>query len=85
MFRAQVDNTLFLTLQLSNLLLLLSFSIRKHAFMASRTILSNFFEEQRTQNNPQYFSGLSRAFNPGLPTIFLETQEKITDSLFWIF
>ena len=64
MFRAQVDNTLFLTLQLSNLLLLLSFSIRKHTFMGSRTILSNFFEEQRTQNNPQYFSGLSRALSP---------------------
>ena len=64
MFRAQVDNTLFLTLQLSNLLLLLSFSIRKHTSMGSRTILSNFFEEQRTQNNPQYFSGLSRALSP---------------------
>ena len=64
MFRAQVDNTLFLTLQLSNLLLLLSFSIRKHTSMASRTILSNFFEEKRTQNNPQYFSGLSRALSP---------------------
>ena len=39
-------NTLFVTLQLSNLLLLLSFSIRKHTSMASRAILSNFFEEQ---------------------------------------
>ena len=37
--------------------------------MASRTILSNFFEEQRTQNHPQYLSGLSRAI---LPTAFLE-------------
>ena len=62
-------NTLFLTLQLSNLLLLLSFSIRKHTSMASRAILSNFFEEQRTQNNPQYFSGLPRALSP---TTFLE-------------
>ena len=34
-------NTLFLTLWLSNLLLLLSFSIRKHTSMASRTILLN--------------------------------------------
>ena len=29
--------------------------------MASRAILSNFCEEQRTQNHPQYLSGLSRA------------------------
>ena len=62
-------NTLFLTLQLSNLLLLLSFRIRKHTSMASRAILSNFFEEQRTQNNPQYFLGLSRALSL---TTFLE-------------
>ena len=34
-------NTLFLTLQLSNLLLLLSFSTRKHTYKASRVILSN--------------------------------------------
>ena len=39
-------NSLFLTLQLSNLLLLLSFSTRKHLSMVSRAILSNFFEEQ---------------------------------------
>ena len=39
-------NTLFLTLLLSNRLLLLSFSIRKHTPMACRAILSNFFEEQ---------------------------------------
>ena len=37
--------------------------------MASRAILSNFFEEQRTQNNPRYFSRLSRALSP---TTFLE-------------
>ena len=37
--------------------------------MASRAILSNFFEEQWTQNRTQYLSGLSRAF---LPTTFLE-------------
>ena len=37
--------------------------------MASRAILSNFFEEQRTQNHPQYLSGLSRAL---FPTTFLE-------------
>ena len=37
--------------------------------MASHAILSNLFEEQWTQNHPQYFSGLSRAL---LPTTFLE-------------
>ena len=37
--------------------------------MASHAILSNFFEEQRTQNHPQYLSGLSRAL---FPTTFLE-------------
>ena len=35
--------------------------------MASRAILSNFCEEQRTQNHPQYLSGLSL-----FPTTFLE-------------
>ena len=37
--------------------------------MASRAILSNFFEEEWTQNQPQYFSGLPRAL---FPTTFLE-------------
>ena len=36
----------FLTLKMSKLLLLLSFSTRKHTSMASRAILSNFFEKQ---------------------------------------
>ena len=62
-------NTLFLTLQPSNLLLLLSFRIRKHTSMASRAILSNFFEEHRTQNNQHCFSGLLRALSL---TTFLE-------------
>ena len=62
-------NTLFLTLWLSNLLLLLSFSTRRHMSMASPAILSNFFEKQWTQNHPQYLSGLSRAL---YPTTFLE-------------
>ena len=35
----------------------------------SRAILSNFFEEQCTQNHPKYLSGLSRAL---FPTTFLE-------------
>ena len=35
----------------------------------SRTILSNFFEEQCTQKHPQYLSGLSRTL---FPTTFLE-------------
>ena len=37
--------------------------------MASCAILSNFFEELRTQNRPQYLSGLSRAL---FSTTFLE-------------
>ena len=37
--------------------------------MASYAILSNFFEEQWTQNHPQYFSGSSREL---FPTTFLE-------------
>ena len=37
--------------------------------MASRVILSNFFEEQWTQNHPQYHSELSRAL---FLTTFLE-------------
>ena len=36
-------------------------------------ILLNFFEEQRTQNNPQCLSGLSR---PLFPTTFLEIAEN---------
>ena len=37
--------------------------------MASRAILSNFFEKQWTHNNPQYLSGYSRAL---FPTTFPE-------------
>ena len=43
--------------------------------VASRAILSNFFEEQCTQNHPQYLSGLSRAH---FPTTFLETAVSLT-------
>ena len=39
-------NTLFLTLLLSNLLLLLSFSTGRHMSMTSPAILSNFFEKE---------------------------------------
>ena len=38
-------------------------------FVASRSILSNFFEEKWPQNHPQCFSGLSCAL---FPTTFLE-------------
>ena len=42
-----------------------SFSTRKHkSSIASRDILSNFFEEQWTQNHPEYLSVLSRALFP---------------------
>ena len=61
-------NTLFVTTEAVELLLLLSFSTRKHMSVASRTILSNFFEEHCPQSHPQYLSGLSRA----LPTTVLE-------------
>ena len=44
--------------------------------MASRAIFSNFFEEQSTQNHPQYLSGLSRAL---FPTTFLETAVNTTE------
>ena len=37
--------------------------------VASRAIFSNLFEEQSTQNLPQYLSGLSSAL---FPTTFLE-------------
>ena len=37
--------------------------------MASRAILSNFFEEKLTQKHPQYLSRLSRALFP--TTFFL--------------
>ena len=64
-----MTNTLFLIPQLSKLLLLLSLSTRKHTSTASCAILSNFFEERRTQNHPQYLSWLSRTL---FPTTFLE-------------
>ena len=54
-----------------NLLLLLSFSTRKHTSVASRVILSNFFEEQWIQNHPQYLSGLQLAL---FPTTFLQNS-----------
>ena len=62
-------SALFLTLYLSNLLLLLSFSTCKHTSMASRAILWNFFEKQWTPNHPQYPSGLWLAL---FPTTYLE-------------
>ena len=43
------DQALFLTLWLSNLVLLFSFSTRKHTSMASRAILSLIFEEHYSE------------------------------------
>ena len=60
------------------LLLLLSFSIRRHTSIASPAILSNFFEKQCTQNHPQYLSGLSRAL---YPTTFLEIAVYVSREL----
>ena len=63
-------NTLFLILSVAvDRTFFFSFSTRKHSSMASRVILSNFFEEQWIQNHPQYLSGLSCAL---FPTTFLE-------------
>ena len=42
------------TVAVKTSLVLLSYSTRKHMSMASCALLSNFFEEQRTQNHPQY-------------------------------
>ena len=53
--------TRFLTPQLWNLYLLLSFNTGRRTSMASRAILSNFVEAQWTQNHLQYLSGLSQA------------------------
>ena len=57
-------NTLFMTLKLSTLLLLISVTTRKHMSMAARAILSNFFEEPWTENHLQYLLGSSRALFP---------------------
>ena len=42
--------------------------------MASRAIILNFREEQRTQNHPQYLSGLPRAL---FPTTILEIAVSV--------
>ena len=47
-----MTRTLFLTLKLTKLLLLLSFSTRKHKSMSSRAILSKFFEGQLKKKTP---------------------------------
>ena len=54
--------TLFLKLQRSNLLLLLSFSTRKHTSMAFSVIFLNFFEEQSTQNHHNTFRAVCEYF-----------------------
>ena len=66
---------LFLTLYLSKILLLLSFSTRKHTYKASRAILSNFIEELWTQYYPRYLFALSRVL---FPTTFLEIAVYLT-------
>ena len=62
-------NTLFVTTEALEPTFVAFFSTRKHMSVASRTILSNFFEEQCPQSHPQYLSGLSRAL---FLTTFLE-------------
>ena len=68
-------NTPFLTLYVSKILLLLSFSTRKHTYKASRAILSNFVEELWTQYYPRYLSALSRVL---FLTSFLEIYVYLT-------
>ena len=63
----QSRKVLFPTLWLSNLLLLLSFSTRKHAYIASRTILSNFFDDSEIKTTYSAFRGQSRAVIPDTP------------------
>ena len=62
-------NTLFLNVAVEPTIVSVSFSTRKHTSMVARAILSNFCEEQITQNLPQCLSGLLRAL---YPTTFLE-------------
>ena len=57
-------NTLFLTMQLSNLLLMLSFSIRKHASMACRAILSNFLKNSKLKTTHNTFRDCRVHFFP---------------------
>ena len=45
------------------------------------SILSNFFEKQRTQNHPQCLSGLSRAL---FPTTILEIAVYLINSKGWL-
>ena len=64
----QSRKVLFSTLQPSNLLLLLSISTRKHTSIASRTILSNFFEDSELKTTYNTFRGQSRALIPDTPS-----------------
>ena len=73
-----IINTLFLTLQLSNLPLVLPLSISKHTSIASRAILPNFFEQQWTQNHPQYTFRDSRVYFFRQPFSKLLYGEKLT-------
>ena len=59
-------NTLFLTMQLSNLLLMLSISIRKHASIASpdRAILSNFLKNSKLKTTHNTFRDCRVHFFP---------------------
>ena len=52
-------------------------AIKNITSLTFRNILSNFFEEQCTQNYPQYLSGLSRAL---FPTTFLEIAVYLAEA-----
>ena len=61
-----MTSTLFLTLKLTKLLLLLSFSTRKHKSMSSRAILSKFFEEQLKKTPTMPFGVVACIFSDNL-------------------
>ena len=74
--------------ELSNLLLLLSFTTRKQTSKTSGAILSYFFEEEWAQNHPQSLSGLSPVL---FPTTYLEIAVCILSKIqlmvyyqFWV-
>ena len=61
-----MTSTLFVTLKLTKLLLLLSFSTRKHKSMSSRAILSKFFEEHLKKTPTMPFGVVACIFSDNL-------------------
>ena len=66
-----------------------SLSNLKYKSMASRAILANFYEEQWTQNHPQYLSRLLRALfsdnlsqNSCIPNLFVVILTWVNKDIF---